>query len=1297
MNQTALRDKIRHATHQDEHQAVTQLLHANPLSSTDRDKILQNARQLVTQCRADKNSSGTLDAFLLEFGLSNTEGVALMCLAEALLRVPDALTADRLIAEKIQAGNWNLHRGQSQSLFVNASTWGLMLTGQLVSLDREITQDTNHWVRRLTATLGEPVIRAAVMQAMKIMGGQYVLGRTIAEGLKRGANQNDSDTRFSFDMLGEGARTEADAAEYLIAYSNAIDKIGKAVLHENNASQNSPGETNPSVYSANGISVKLSAIHPRYYFAQHQSVMTELLPRIKQLCLQAKKYNIGLSIDAEEAYRLDISLDIFEALAKDSDLKGWQGLGFVLQAYQKRAPDTAKWLIGLAKETNRRLMVRLVKGAYWDAEIKHAQELGLKSYPVFTRKANTDLCYQYCAGILLEAQENIYPQFATHNAYTATMVLEIAGEREFEFQRLHGMGHILYAQLKSQLKTTASDRSLAVRVYAPIGNHKDLLPYLVRRLLENGANSSFVNRFLDNQMPVEELLGDTRDEVTKSFPYQHKMIAIPDQMFSAVGEQRKNAAGIDLDSPLETQALLNSIKQTTELVSHPIVNGKDIEGELHPAYNPADQTKLIAYYSKANATNILASLESAQAEQPAWNSLGHQARAEILEKVADLMERDCAQLMGVIAIEAGRTLADGISEVREAIDFCRYYALQARSLPSHNLQGQGVFLCISPWNFPLAIFVGQIAAALAAGNTVIAKPAAQTPAIAACAVRLFHAAGVPGAALQLLLGSGSQIGKLLVGDSRIAGIAFTGSTDTAQSINKQLAARPGSPIPFIAETGGQNCMVVDSTALPEQVVDDVITSAFQSAGQRCSALRVMYIQEDIADNTLQMLAGAMASMTAGDPRELASDLGPVIDRGAQAELQAHIDRMHREARFIAKVELDNSHSNGSYVAPHVFEINSLDQLTEEVFGPILHVIRYSSDQLGSVIKQINDTGYGLTLGIHSRIEAFSETVYRNTIAGNTYINRNMVGAVVGVNPFGGRGLSGTGPKAGGPNYLLRFSAASKPAEAEKPLADKKPLADRKPLANKKPSADKEPLADKKPSANEKPYAISLPTSSKAENQTTQDLAAQATAATPQWQATTMDSRLATLSQCNPTFTARLEPIARAKLANPIELPGPTGEDNKLSLQGRGPMVLVVRKEDAIEAAEQQIVSALLCGCPVIVAADSAHQAALENLQANYQQAGLAKALLQLAPMESLSELIQNNGIEGLITNSLNTDSTDLRQIMTKRTGSIIPLIEWPETTEGFNYHWLLWFLSERTRTENLVARGGNTQLFNLAE
>ena len=1270
MNQAALRHKIRANCHQDEHQAITQLLHNNPLSKKARKQILSHAQQLVKDCRADKQSSGTLDAFLMEFGLSNAEGVALMCLAEALLRVPDALNADRLIAEKIRGGNWGAHSGKSESLFVNASTWGLMLTGQLVSLDAEITQHTDSWFKRLTATLGEPVIRAAVMQAMKIMGGQYVLGRTIEEGLKRGAKHNNQSTRFSFDMLGEGARTDRDALQYLQAYSRAIDEISKTIK---------PGE---KVEQTNGISVKLSALHPRYYYSQQQLVMDELLPRIKQLCLQAKQYNIGLSIDAEEAYRLDISLDIFEALARDPELKDWQGLGFVLQAYQKRAPHVAKWLIGLARETQRRLMVRLVKGAYWDAEIKHAQEMGLDGYPVFTRKANTDLCYQQCAAFLLDAEAEIFPQFATHNAYTASMILTLAGEREFEFQRLHGMGHILYSQLQTSMQKQGR-RPLAVRVYAPVGNHSDLLPYLVRRLLENGANSSFVNRFLDHQTAVEELIDDTRSEVTQSFPYQHSKIAIPAQIFSAAGEPRVNAQGIDLDSPMETRKLLEQINRTSAepLLSHSIINGKPVEGELQPSYNPADNRQLIGYYSRADNHSIEQALVSATEAQIAWDQQRPAVRAALLNKVADLLERNCNKLIAVISLEAGRTLDDGISEVREAVDFCRYYSLQTKELINFPTHGTGVFLCISPWNFPLAIFVGQIAAALAAGNSVIAKPAAQTPAIAACAVRLFHQAGVPAQVLQLVLGSGSQIGKLLIPDSRVAGIAFTGSTNTAQTINQQLAQRPGGPIPFIAETGGQNCMIVDSTALPEQVVDDVISSAFLSAGQRCSALRVLFIQSDIAEPTLDMLTGAMAAIKAGDPRLLSTDLGPVIDRGAQKELETHIQRMHKEARLVAKAELPNQCQQGSFVAPHVFELKSLNQLTEEVFGPILHVIRYSADHLPAVIKQINNTGYGLTMGIHSRIEAFAETVYRNTIAGNTYINRNMVGAVVGVNPFGGRGLSGTGPKAGGPNYLLRFSTSGIAKAAKQPFAIKLTTNSKKDFFYY--------MGDTQTYV---PTVMSL-----IEQQAINNLVTQAKTAVPQWQATSIDSRLAILGQCNPKFISHLEPIARKKLTTPIELPGPTGEDNRLSLHGRGPMVLIVREEDPLEVAEQQIISALLCGCPVIVVAGRAHQLAIEGLQDKYQQAGLAKSVLQKAPMQNLSELIENKSVEGVIANSLNKDSTDLRQVIAKRTGSIIPLIEWPETIEGFHYHWLLWFLSERTRTENLVARGGNTQLFNLAE
>ena len=1251
LDMSTLRQEIQSITHTDEHTMITQMLHANPLSQRARDAILEASQALVMNCRKNPDTGGTLDAFLLEFGLSNAEGVALMCLAEALLRVPDSLTADRLIAEKLKDGNWIDHRGQSESLFVNASTWGLMLTGQLVSLDTDITEETDSWVKKLTVRMGEPLIRKAVMQAMRIMGGQYVLGRTIEEGLKKGKQQNGRHTRFSFDMLGEGARTEADALVYFSAYSAAIDQIGVATPR-----------TLVDVNSADGISVKLSALHCRYYFSHHQSVMEELLPRIKQLCVQAKAYNIGLSIDAEEAYRLELSLDIFEALATDPDLEGWQGLGFVLQAYQKRAPGTAKWLIALAQKTNRRIMVRLVKGAYWDAEIKHAQELGLESYPVFTRKAHTDLCYQYCAELLIGGGGSIFAQFATHNAYTATMILELGCDQKFEFQRLHGMGHGLYKQL--QKGTTA--RHIPVRIYAPIGNHRDLLPYLVRRLLENGANSSFVNRFLDKKTPVDELVRDTRKEVMQTVLYQHSKIPAPKQLFEIANEARLNSMGMDLDSPQDTADLLKVVARTSKdlMVAHSIIEGNPSSTGLQEHFNPANNAELIGHYSSADQEAILKALDSAHLAQPNWEQLGHSQRAAMLDKVALYMEQDCAEMMSILAREAGRTLNDGLSEVREAIDFCRYYALQARKLgeaQEEDYQGRGVFLCISPWNFPLAIFTGQIAAALATGNSVIAKPAMQTPVIASYTVKLFHRAGVPGNVLHLLLGSGYKIGKLLVQDPRIAGIAFTGSTATAMIINRQLAERPGSPVPFIAETGGQNCMIVDSTALPEQVVDDVITSAFLSAGQRCSALRVLFLQQDIADNVLTMLSGAMASMHAGDPRLLSSDLGPVIDRGAQAELDTHIERMHREATFIAKVKLDQSCQHGSFIAPHVFELNSIDQLEDEVFGPVLHVIRYAAKDLHGVISQINATGYGLTLGIHSRIEAFAETVFRNTIAGNTYINRNMVGAVVGVNPFGGRGLSGTGPKAGGPNYLLRFSECTPHSVATEGEFKLKQI----------PSI---------PTAEESALVVT------------------AQKAMARWHKNTIVQRISITCKASDAMTeTSVDSILKTSLASPILLPGPTGEENQLSLVARGVMLVIVQDSDTASASAKQIISALLCGCPVIIAAQDNHSSAIQHIQRTFTAVGLPDGLLQTVDFDRIGALTQHPDIAGVVANSKNANSRSIRQLIAQRDGSIIPLIEWPKSNKGYNYHWLLGFLSERTRTENLVARGGNTQLFNLAE
>ena len=1014
-----IRNSIRAATCAPEPQVLDTLLAAGSLTAERREAIRQQSVDLVERCRAMSHKAGTLDAFLHEFGLSNNEGIALMCLAEALLRVPDEETADRLIAEKIQSGDWGAHKGRSASRFVNASVWGLMLTGRVVGLDEEITGNTSSWVRRLVNSLGEPVVRQAMMQAMRIMGGQYVLGRTIGEGLKNGVADNPPGTLFSFDMLGEGARTDADALRYFDAYTAAIRTISATAGTE-------------PVNRANGVSLKLSALHPRYEFRQKRRVMSELLPRVRELALQARSGGLGFTIDAEESDRLDLSMEIFESLARDPQLAGWDGLGFVLQAYLKRCHLVADWLIALARETDHRFMVRLVKGAYWDGEIKHAQQQGLADYPVFTRKCHSDVSYQVCAERLLAAQDVIYPQFATHNAHTVALVQELTSAgQSFEFQRLHGMGHLLFDEILDKNPDTT------VRVYAPVGNHKDLLPYLVRRLLENGANSSFVNRFLDAEVPTEELLRDPVAEALSQPLKRHPQIPVPRDLYAGEATPWVNARGIDLTEPLDVAHLLDTLAAAAARPwqAAPIIGGKWLEGEQRAVCNPAATDTVVGQVVEADDAAIEQALKRATAVQASWDAAGAERRATCLQRTADLMEQHCGELMGLIVAEAGRTIDDALSEVREAVDFCRYYACQGRAgffkpgaLPGPtgesnelSLHGRGVFLCISPWNFPLAIFTGQVAAALMAGNSVIAKPAEQTPLIAARAVSLMLEAGIPGDVIQLLPGDGARVGGALVVDERINGVAFTGSTATAKLINRQLTQRNGPIVPLIAETGGLNVMLVDATALPEQVVDDVITSAFLSAGQRCSSLRVLYLQEDIADTVIAMLQGAMQELVVGDPAALATDIGPVIDAEACGMLARHATHMREEATLLACCELEPHHGSGHFFAPQVYEIQRLSQLPGEIFGPILHIIRYAGRELPQIFEDINASGYGLTLGVHSRIDGFAADVFNATRVGNTYINRNIVGAVVGVNPFGGQGLSGTGPKAGGPHYLLRFA------------------------------------------------------------------------------------------------------------------------------------------------------------------------------------------------------------------------------------------------------------------------------------
>ncbi len=987
------------------------------LPADSRERVAQRARGLVEEVRRARVGKGGLDAFLHEFGLTSKEGVVLMCLAEALLRVPDAETVDRLIRDKLAEADWRAHLGHSESLFVNASTWALMLTGRVVRLDAADTRDLAGTLKRLVHNSGEPVIRGGITQAMRILGRQFVMGRTIGEALARARDDEKRGYRHSYDMLGEAACTMADADAYFDAYTAAIAAIGGTAGKK-------------GVIEAPGISVKLTGLHPRYEFAQAARALGELVPRVKALALEAKKYDIGLTVDAEEASRLDLSLDVIEAVSGDAELKHWDGFGVAVQAYQKRAPFVLDWLAGMARRHKRRLMVRLVKGAYWDTEIKLAQEQGLNGYPVFTRKVSTDVCYLVCVKRMFANAGVFYPQFATHNAHTMAAVLEMAGgSRDFEFQRLHGMGEALYDQIAGP-----ENLDLPVRVYAPVGSHESLLAYLVRRLLENGANTSFVNRIVDEALPVDEIIADPVAGVRALGTAPHPRIPLPADLF---GPGRRNSVGLDLSDPRELIPLGQEMDEAAAKGwrAVPIVGGVERDGMAHPLRDPADNRRTAGDVSDATPEYVEQALGQAAAAAPGWDATPAGERAGCLERAADLMEDNRAELMALAVREAGKTIGDALAELREAVDFCRYYAARARAdfaapqaMPGPTgernevaLHGRGVFACISPWNFPLAIFTGQVSAALAAGNAVIAKPAEQTPLMAAAAVRLMHRAGVPGEVLHLLPGEGATVGAPLVRDPRIAGVAFTGSTETAKAINEALAARDGPIVPLIAETGGQNAMIADSTALPEQVTRDVVISSFQSAGQRCSALRVLFVQADVADRMLDMISGAMAELVVGDPAELATDVGPVIDAEAKAMLDAHAKRMTAEGRLVRRADLAPGAEHGSFFAPAVFEIDSLSRLQREVFGPILHVIRYQADRLDDVIDAVNNTGYGLTLGIHSRIDSTVEYIHARLRVGNAYVNRNMIGAVVGVQPFGGEGLSGTGPKAGGPRYLYRFA------------------------------------------------------------------------------------------------------------------------------------------------------------------------------------------------------------------------------------------------------------------------------------
>ncbi|EIM25183.1 bifunctional proline dehydrogenase/L-glutamate gamma-semialdehyde dehydrogenase PutA [Microvirga lotononidis] len=993
---------------EDDKALATRLLASSRLSPEREKRVDEQATRLIEAIRAKGGGLGGVEEMLREYALSTKEGLALMVLAEALLRVPDAATSDRLIEDKLGQADFAGHEAKSDAFLVSASAWALGITARII----QPGETPESILGQLTKRLGLPAVRTATRQAMRVMGNHFVLGQTIEEALKRATSSKGRIYRYSFDMLGEGARTAEDARRYFDSYASAIDAIGRSAGNE-------PLPNRP------GISVKLSALHPRYEATSRERVMRELVPLVIALAQKAKSYDLNFTVDAEEADRLELSLEVIEAVLADSSLAGWKGFGLAIQAYQKRAGSVVDAIAAMAEKYDRQLMVRLVKGAYWDTEVKRAQERGLDDYPVFTRKAMTDLHYMACAEKMLALRPRIYPQFATHNALTVASIIERAGGTEgYEFQRLHGMGEALYARLLED------NPGLACRAYAPVGGHRDLLAYLVRRLLENGANSSFVSVAADPNVPVEALLKRPADIIVSADKARHPKLPLPRDLY---GPERANSRGVEFGHRASLDALLAEIEKGRQqsFKAEPLIDGKAASGAARPVVSPIDGTTVVGQVTEAAPEVADRAMAAAQAGFVNWSRTDAKTRAQALQRAADLLEERRGALLHLLQVEAGKTLDDALSEVREAIDFLRYYAVQGRTLfgagdtmpgPTGEsnvlrLRGRGVFVAISPWNFPLAIFLGQVSAALMAGNAVVAKPAEQTPLIADLAVRILHEAGVPKTALHLMPGDG-RVGARLVEHKDVAGVVFTGSTEVARIINRTLANKDAAIVPLIAETGGINAMIVDATALPEQVADDVVMSAFRSAGQRCSALRLLCVQDDVADRMIEMIAGNARELKIADPREVSTHVGPVIDREAKDKLDAHIEAMKRAAKVRYAGEAP---ATGTYVAPHIFELDRPHDLAQEVFGPVLHVVRYKADRLEDVLRAIEGTGYGLTLGVHSRIDATVARVVQALSVGNVYVNRNMIGAVVGVQPFGGHGLSGTGPKAGGPHYLLRFA------------------------------------------------------------------------------------------------------------------------------------------------------------------------------------------------------------------------------------------------------------------------------------
>ena len=1250
-NTDPIRLAIRQQYRSDEAEVINALLPIAELDATTKARTWHRARKLVDGIRSAQSGKGGIDELLNEFALSTQEGVVLMCLAEALLRVPDARTADWLIRDKLESGDWSSHLGNSDSMFVNASAWGLLLTGTVVGFNDDDKEEKIGMLKKTVNRLGEPVIRAAVTQAMRIMGGQFVMGQTIEAATERARELEEKGYTYSYDMLGEAARTMADADRYYQTYLDAIHAIGKIA--------NGRGPV-----LSPGISVKLSAIHPRYEFAQRDRVMTELVPRLKELALAAKEHDIGFTIDAEEADRLDISLDVIEAVFSDPDLNGWEGFGIAVQAYQKRAIHVVDWLVDLTSRVSRKMMVRLVKGAYWDTEIKLAQVDGHEGYPVFGRKPSTDLSYQACARRLLENRDRIYSQFASHNAYTVSAVLEMAGTLEdFEFQRLHGMGDELYDQVMQ-------DAGIPCRIYAPVGQHEDLLAYLVRRLLENGANTSFVNNIVDESVAIESLIEDPVEKVTNWPEIANPHIPLPEDLY---GSSRVNSAGLDLTDSLTLLELQSGLNQWTEAN----VTTVDDKTRLGIVINPTDHNELLGEISLSSETDLEDMLAATSTAFSVWSEKPVADRATCLRNLADALENHRDELMALCTREAGKTLADGIAEVREAVDFCRYYANQAEMLfTEHAVQPRGVILCISPWNFPLAIFLGQVSAALAAGNTVIAKPSEQTRLIAEYAVSLMPDCGFPEDAVHLANCRGSVAGKQLVPDERVAGVMFTGSTETGAIIAKALAQRSGPRAPLIAETGGQNAMIVDSTALPEQVVDDVITSGFQSAGQRCSALRVLFVQEDVADKISEMIVGAMRELKVGNPAKLDTDVGPVIDKAALQTLENHAEYMKTAGKLLYQCDLSNECSNGYFFAPRLYEIENLDVLEREVFGPVVHLIQYRADELDEVIDAVNATGYGLTLGIHSRIGAAADRIARRARVGNVYVNRNMIGAVVGVQPFGGRGLSGTGPKAGGPHYLTRLVSDNTETAHDWASSDEN-LPRHEDLPKELDSLLSQLLDQQKiwarRSVTERASAI----------RQFAGIAAVKAAETE-----LKEEEIGELVR----HCQQLAAQAEQSLDQPLTMPGPTGERNLLHHESRGTLLCLHAEPFSASHWAIQIAAALLSGNTVLATANPNEAELPQSIIGWFREAGIPADVLAMALVTEgeSSALQQDARIHGVAMNHCPKQILASSRLLAQRDGELIPLI-----SEPYSPLYLHRFTTEKTVTVDTTASGGNASLMTL--